>query len=69
MKEEIEKLLREREKRFNDIVALRKPDRIPIMVSWGFLPAFQAGMTVKEVMYDPGKALDIAVETNLRVST
>ena len=55
MKGEIEKLFREREKRFNDIVALRKPDRVPIMVSWGFLPAFQAGMTVKEVMYDPEK--------------
>ena len=55
MKEETEKLFREREKRFNNIVALRKPDRVPIMVSWGFLPAFQAGMTVKEVMYDPEK--------------
>jgi len=55
MKEETERLYREREKRFNDIVALRKPDRVPIMVSWGFLPALRAGMTVREVMYDPEK--------------
>lgn len=55
MKEESEKLYRERERRFNDIVALRVPDRVPIMVSWGFLPALRAGMTVQEVMYDPDK--------------
>ena len=55
MKEEAEKLYQEREKRFEDVVALRVPDRVPIMVSWGFLPALQAGMTVQEVMYDPEK--------------
>ena len=55
MKGEAEKRYREREKRFDDIVALRPPDRVPIMVSWGFLPAFDAGMTIQEVMYDPEK--------------
>ncbi len=55
MNEEAEKLYQEREKRFNDIVALRVPDRIPIMVSWGFLPGFQSGMTVQDLMYDPDK--------------
>ncbi len=55
MKEEAEKLYQEREKRFDDVVALRVPDRVPIMVSWGFLPALQAGMTIQEVMYDPEK--------------
>jgi len=55
MEERAERLFREREKRFDDIVALRVPDRVPIMVSWGFLPAFRAGMTVQEVMYDPEK--------------
>jgi hypothetical protein len=55
MKEEAEKLYREREKRFDDIVALRVPDRVPIMVSWGFLPALQAGMIVQEMIYDPEK--------------
>ena len=55
MTETAENLYRERQKRFDDIVALRVPDRVPIMVSWGFLPAFLAGMTVQEVMYDPEK--------------
>ncbi len=55
MKEERERLYQEREKRFDAIVALRVPDRVPIMVSWGFLPASRAGMTVQEVMYDPEK--------------
>jgi hypothetical protein len=55
MKEGAEKLYREREKRFEDIVALRVPDRVPIMVSWGFLPLLQAGMTVQDGMYDPEK--------------
>lgn len=55
MKEEAEKLYQEREMRFDDVVALRVPDRVPIMVSWGFLPALQAGMTIQEVMYDPEK--------------
>jgi hypothetical protein len=55
MTEMAENLYRERQKRFDDIVALRVPDRVPIMVSWGFLPALQAGMTVQEVMYDPEK--------------
>lgn len=50
-----ETLYKEREKRFDDIVSLHIPDRIPIMVSWGFLPAFQVGMTIQDVMYDPEK--------------
>ena len=55
MKEEAAKRYQEREKRFNDAVALRVPDRVPIMISWGFLPALQAGMTIQDVMYDPDK--------------
>lgn len=66
MEENKEKLYREREKRFEDIVALRIPDRIPIMVSWGFLPAFQAGMTIQEVMYDPEKLWKAQWDITLR---
>ena len=55
MTETAENLYRERQNRFDDIVALRVPDRVPIMVSWGFLPALLAGMTIQEVMYDPEK--------------
>ncbi|MBP1732996.1 MAG: uroporphyrinogen-III decarboxylase [Deltaproteobacteria bacterium] len=48
-------LFAERQKRFDDVLALRVPDRVPIMVSFGFLPAFMSGMTIEEVMYDPEK--------------
>ena len=43
----------------NDAIALRVPDRVPIMVTWGFLPAYLAGKTVQEVMYDPDKLWDV----------
>jgi uroporphyrinogen-III decarboxylase len=55
MKEDAETRYREREKRFEDVMALRRPDRVPIMVSWGFLGAIRAGMTIQEAMYDPDK--------------
>ena len=59
MKENAEKLYTEREKRVNDAIALRVPDRVPIMVTWGFLPAYLAGKTVQEVMYDPDMLWDV----------
>jgi hypothetical protein len=58
MAEQAEKLCKEREKRVNDAIALGVPDRVPIMVSWGFLPAYLAGMTVQEAMYDPDRLWD-----------
>jgi uroporphyrinogen-III decarboxylase len=51
-------LFKEREKRFEDVLALRVPDRVPIMVSFGFLPALHYGMTIEDVMYDPEKLWD-----------
>jgi uroporphyrinogen-III decarboxylase len=59
MKENAEKLYTEREKRVNDAIALGVPDRVPIMVSWGFLPAYLAGTSIQEVMYDPDKLWDV----------
>ncbi len=50
-----EELYREREKRINDAIGLRVPDRVPIMVSFGFFTARYAGFTNEEVMYDPEK--------------
>jgi uroporphyrinogen-III decarboxylase len=54
--------LQEREKRFNDAVALNKPDRVPIASVWDFFPARFKGHTVKEVMYDPQLMFDDWVE-------
>lgn len=50
-----EELYAEREKRVLDAMALKKPDRVPIMVMFGFFPARYLGMTVQDVMYDPEK--------------
>ena len=58
MSESAPELYRERQKRFDDVVALRVPDRVPIMVSFGFLPALHLGMSVEDVMYDPEKLWD-----------
>jgi Uroporphyrinogen-III decarboxylase len=50
-----EELYNEREKRVSDAVALKKPDRVPIMVMFGFFPAKYMGMTIEDLMYDPEK--------------
>jgi len=47
-----QQLFEEREKRFNDAVALKKPDRIPITVLWDYFPARRKGISVKTAMYD-----------------
>ena len=44
MSESAEELFRQREKRVNDVIALKKPDRVPIMVLFGFFPARYAGV-------------------------
>jgi uroporphyrinogen-III decarboxylase len=50
-----EELYREREKRVLDAIALKKPDRVPIMAIFSFFPARYSNMTVQEIMYDPEK--------------
>ena len=55
MKEDGAELFRQREKRVNDAIALRVPDRVPILVFFSFFPPRYSGMTVQEVMYDPEK--------------
>ena len=60
-----EELYQEREKRVLDAIALRKPDRVPIAVLFGFFPAKYAGMTVEEAMYDPDKLFDAQLKALL----
>ena len=55
MKEEATELYRQREKRVQDAIALRVPDRVPVLVLFAFFPARYCGMTVQELMYDPEK--------------
>jgi hypothetical protein len=48
-----EKLYRERATRIKDAIQLKKlPDRVPVLVIPSFAPAFYAGMTPQEAMYD-----------------
>lgn len=54
-----EELYREREKRVEEAIALKVPDRVPILVFFGFFPAKYAGRTVEEVMYDPEKLWEV----------
>jgi hypothetical protein len=50
-------LLQQRERRINDAIALREPDRVPVMSMFGFLPARIAGITFEEAMYDYDKTM------------
>jgi uroporphyrinogen-III decarboxylase len=50
-----EELYKEREHRVLDTIALRKPDRVPILAHFSFFPAKYSGFTPEEVMYDPEK--------------
>jgi uroporphyrinogen-III decarboxylase len=38
--------------RFIKVIKLEEPDRVPVMLPAGFLPAYYAGGTLKKVMYD-----------------
>ena len=57
-----QQLLQEREKRIQDAVALKKPDRVPIASMWDFFPAKWKGVTIKEVMNDYQLMFDLWAE-------
>jgi hypothetical protein len=47
-----EKAFKERAARVKDAIQLKQPDRVPVIALLGFFPAFYAGYTNEEVMYD-----------------
>ncbi|MFH1638701.1 MAG: uroporphyrinogen decarboxylase family protein [Chloroflexota bacterium] len=49
------KLYQEREKRIEDAIALRIPDRVPVTPSFSFFAARYYGITYKEAMYESAK--------------
>ncbi len=59
-----EELYQERLKRYEDAVALRVPDRVPVTVQWGFFPARYVGITCEEYMYDYEKALQASIKAH-----
>ena len=58
-----EQLFHEREKRVNDAIQLKTPDRVPITSLFGFFPARYTGITFEEAMYDHDKAMKAWIET------
>jgi hypothetical protein len=52
------KAYRERVTRFIKVIKLEEPDRVPVMLPAGYLPATYAGYSLKEVMYDYRKLAD-----------
>lgn len=50
-------LYREREKRVNDAIQLKIPDKIPVSTAFGYFPAKYAGITCEEAFYDYDKWL------------
>ena len=52
MKTTPEQLYREREKRVDDAVKLKNPDRVPVMVEFSYFPATYAGLPFEAAWYD-----------------
>jgi hypothetical protein len=52
-----EKLYQEKKKRIDEVIALQKPDHVPIWFQdASIFPAKYAGITAREAMYDSDKA-------------
>lgn len=60
-----EELRIEREKRVRDAIELNVPDRVPLVPIFEFFPAFYAGITPQEAMYDYGKGYQAYKKTIL----
>ena len=54
---EAEKGYKERVTRIKDAIELKKPDRVPVFPMTGFFPAYYAGFTPRDVMYDYDKLM------------
>jgi hypothetical protein len=60
-----EELIKEREQRWNDAVAIKEPDRVPLAPFTGFWPALYKGLSFKEAMFDHARAAAAYKETVL----
>ena len=66
MTEQTEDLYQEREKRINDAIALRKPDRVPVWSGVpGPFPSERLGITREEQMMDLERSLEASYQTAL----
>ena len=60
-----EELYLEREKRVNDAIQLKEPDRVPVMSLFGFFPAKYAGITFEQAMYETDQLIQAWEKTIL----
>jgi hypothetical protein len=56
------RLFGERQKRLNDVIALRVPDRVPVVYFSEFWHAAYGGRTIRDVMYDYDLASDLIIK-------
>ena len=59
-----EKAYKERVQRFIDVYEVRQPDRVPVSIPTGYLPAYRAGLTLHDIMYDANKAVEAWAKFN-----
>ena len=55
--QDAEKAYKQRVQRMIDVYEVRQPDRVPVNVPIGHLPAHYAGLDYRTVMYEPEKAI------------
>jgi hypothetical protein len=58
-----QELFQERNKRINDAVQLKVPDRVPVEMSFGYFPARYTGIPCSVVYYDPPRWLAAVTKT------
>ena len=58
-------LFAEREKRVNDAIACKVPDRVPLLPLFGGFSSSYAGISRAEELYDPFKCFDAVLKTTL----
>ena len=66
---EAEKAYKIRAQRFIDAYSAQEPDRVPVTMSIGGLPAYAYGMDYQSVMYDHKKAAEVWTKFNEEHST
>lgn len=61
---EAEKAYKQRVQRLIDAYEVRQPDRVPVSVPVGHLPAHRAGLDYRTLMYEPDKAIEAWAKFN-----
>ncbi len=65
MAQSAQELYQEREKRINDAISLKKPDRVPMLCMFGSYAAQLAGISHKEELYDVEKHFEADYQANV----